>query len=258
MATDIKVNSGHTASPSFSASRNRPQQLFVLNLVRLSFRGCVAFIKACNARVRLTVGRQPLSVFWGHERGLPICRYYLEQFLGVCARDIRGQCLEFADDWYTSRFGGAAVTRVDVLHIDDSNPRATIVADLTRPNNIPSDRFDCIICTFVLHVIFEVDKAIAELHRILRPGGVLLVAVPHISMCDPQYHELWRFTPEGLSLILAQAFGARHVSVRAYGNSLTAAGQIRGLVPEEFTGAELDHTDERFAVTVCARAVKKQ
>ena len=86
---------------------------------------------------------------------------------------------------------------------------------------------------------------------------MVLVAVPHISMCDPQYHELWRFTPEGLSLLLAKTFAAEDVTVRAYGNSLTAAGQIRGLVPDEFTTTELESHDERFAVTVCARAVKR-
>jgi len=222
-----------------------------------SLQRLLGLARASRGRLRLTFGREPLSVFWGHERGLPICRYYLEQFLQEYALDIRGRCLEFADDWYTSRFGGSAVTDVDVLHIDDSNPVATIVGDLTKPNDIPSDRFDCIVCTFVLHVIPDFHKAAADLYRILRSGGVLLVAVPHISMCDPEYHELWRFTPEGLSLVLENVFGAGHVTVRAYGNSLTAAGQIRGLVPEEFTNAELDHRDERFAVTVCARAVKQ-
>ena len=229
----------------------------MFGLFSVPFRRCACWIKTCKARIRLMAGVQPLSVFWGHERGLPICRYYLEQFLREFASDIRGQCLEFADDWYTSRVGGSAVKRVDILHIDGSNPAATIVADLTKPNKIPSEQFDCIICTFVLHVIGELDKAVADLRRILRKDGVLLVAVPHISMCDPQYHELWRFTPEGLSRVLGSAFGAERVTVRAYGNSLTAAGQIRGLVPDEFTRAELDHHDERFAVTVCARAIRR-
>lgn len=214
-------------------------------------------ISAVRARLRLAMGREPLSVFWGHDRGLPICRYYTEQFLQEHAADIRGHCLEFGADWYTMRFGGRAVTRRDILHLDDSNPVATIIADLTKPNDIPGTSFDCIICTFVLHVILDLDRAIAELYRILKPRGVLLVAVPHISMCDPQYHELWRFTPEGLSLLLGKSFAAEDVTVREYGNSLTAAGQIRGLVPDEFTRAELEYHDKRFAVTACARAVKR-
>jgi hypothetical protein len=46
------------------------------------------------------------------------------------------------------------------------------------------------------------------------------------------------------------------VSVQGYGNSLTAAGEIRGLVAEEFTREEIDHQDERFPVEVCGRAVR--
>jgi SAM-dependent methyltransferase len=215
------------------------------------------FVKASKGRVRMTLGSQPLSEFWGHERGLPICRYYVEEFLKEFASDINGHCLEFQEDQYTTRFGASAVSKLDILHIDHSNPSATVIADLTKPNDLPNDHFDCIVCTFVLHSIFALDKAISELHRIMKPDGVLLVAVPHISMCDPRYHELWRFTPKALEVLLGRVFGFNNVIVRAYGNSLTAAGQIRGLVLHEFTEAELRIHDPRFAVTVCARAVKK-
>lgn len=204
----------------------------------------------------MTVGIEPLSYLWGIDRGLALHRYYLEQFLEEHAADIRGHCLEFLVDTYASRFGGAAISKLDILHIDDSSSFATIVADLTKPNDIPSNLFDCIICTHVLHVIFELDEAISDLYRILKPGGVLLVAVPHVSMCDAGWHEVWRFTPEGLNRVLCKSFDEANVLVRGYGNSLTAAGEIRGLVATEFTTAELDFHDQRFPVDVCARAVK--
>lgn len=211
----------------------------------------------CLARARLAVGREPLSYAWGGDRGKEICRYYLEEFLEDNRTDIRRHCLEFYDDRYAKRFGNSAVAKLDILNIDESSPFATIVADLTKPNSIPSNHFDCIICTHVLHVIFELEKAVSELCRILKPGGVLLVAVPHISMCGARDHEIWRFTPEGLGVLLGRAFGKENVTVRSYGNSLTAAGQIRGLATHEFTRSELDHNDPRFAVEVCARAYKR-
>jgi SAM-dependent methyltransferase len=181
----------------------------------------------------------------------------VDQFLTEFASDIRGHCLEFQKDHYTTRFGKSAVNKLDILHIDGSNPKATIVADLTKPNLIPSNQFDCIICTHVLHVILELEQVISELHRVLKPGGVLLVAVPHVAMFDPSSHDLWRFTPDGLGLMLAKSFSSKNVTVRAYGNSLTAAGQIRGLVAHEFTIAKLAYHDPRFAVEVCARAYKQ-
>jgi SAM-dependent methyltransferase len=225
-------------------------------LKRIASRG-LACRNKITARVRVGVGVQSLSYFWGHDRGFPIYRYYLEQFLQEFASDIQGHCLEFQDPTYAKRFGGSeAVDRLDILHIDDSNPRATIVADLTKPNEIPSDEFNCIICTHVLHVISELDKAVSELYRVLKPGGVLLVAVPHIAMYAPGFHDIWRFTPEGLYLVLAKVFGTENVVIRAYGNSLIAAGEIRGLVAHEFSKTTLDYHDQRFAVEVCARACK--
>ena len=208
------------------------------------------------ARWRLANGIPPLSYVWGRDRGLPVHRYYVNKFLTEFRSDIQGHCLEFNDPHYVTRFGGSAVSRLDVLHVDESNPKATLVADLTRANDLPSDQFDCIVCTHVLHVIFDVRTAVSEMHRILKPGGILLVAVPHISMCGPQFHEIWRFTPEGLALVLAESFGSESVTINPYGNSLTAAGDLRGVIADEFTNAELDTHDSRFAVEVCGRAVK--
>jgi glycosyltransferase involved in cell wall biosynthesis len=209
-----------------------------------------------RVRARMGIGCEPLSQSWSFDRGLPIHRYYVERFLRECASDIHGRCLEFQEDSYTTRFGGTAVRKLDVLHLDASNPNATIAADLTRPNDVPSNAFDCIICTHVLHVVDDVTAFVRELHRILAPEGVLLMATPFVSMCGPQSHELSRLTPEGLRRLLASVFADARVSIRPYGNSLTAAGELRGLVVAEFSAAELDLEDARFAVEICARAAK--
>jgi SAM-dependent methyltransferase len=198
-----------------------------------------------------------LSYQWGAGRGEPIYHDYLCQFLSEFSTDIRGHCLEFYNDMYATHFGGANVVKLDILNIDHSNPNATLVGDLTKANDLPSDTFDCIICTHTLHLIFEMWKAVIDIHRLLKPGGILLVAVPGVSMCDPGWGECWRFTPEGLERLLGLAFPRDAISLRAYGNSLTGAGQLRGLVAHEFTAEEFNYHDPRFAVELCARAVKR-
>jgi SAM-dependent methyltransferase len=207
------------------------------------------------ARLRLAFGTRPLSQVWATDRGLPVHRYYLADFLEEFHGDIAGHCMEFQEGAYCEKYGRLGVSQLDVLHVDDSNPGATIVADITKQTGIPADRFDCIVCTHVLHLIRDLDAAVTELCRILKPGGVLLVAVPGISMVGPGCGELWRFTPEGLAAVLSPAFGPS-VTVRAYGNSLAAAAELRGLVAHELCPRELDRHDPRFAVEVCARAVK--
>jgi Methyltransferase domain len=209
------------------------------------------------ARVRFAFGVQPLSHLWGLDRGVPIHRHYLRQFLEEFSSDIRGRCLEFQEDSYTSALGGAKVQRSDILHKDPGNPSATIVADITRPNDLPSNAFDCIICTYVLNVVAELDVAIAELHRILKPGGVLLAAVPQFTMWAVQWGDIWRLSPHALQLLLGKVFRPEDITIRAYGNSLTAACDLRGLVVDEITKAELDYYDPRFGLVACARAVKR-
>src|ERR1044071_606160 len=58
----------------------------------------------------------PISREFGLDRGQPIDRYYVEDFLERNAADIRGRVLEVGDDRYTRKFGGGRVSRSDVLH----------------------------------------------------------------------------------------------------------------------------------------------
>jgi hypothetical protein len=226
--------------------------------VKRTIRSTVELIRIPQARLRLAFGVTPLNAPWVHRRGgLQIHRYYLEAFLEEFAADIHGHCLEFQGSYYTTRFGGKQVTKVDILHKEEGNPRATLVADLTQPHAIPENMFECIICTHVLHVIRDIDRFVTALQRLLAPGGVLLLAVPHISPIYPREHELWRFTPEGLAVVLEQVFPVDQIIIRSYGNSLTAIGDLRGLVAHDFTTRELQYADESFAVEVCARARKE-
>ena len=88
----------------------------------------------------------PLSEYWGYDRGLPVDRYYIERFLAEHRYDIQGCVLEVKDDAYIDQFS-VGVKQCEVLDIDPTNPRATIIADLAAADVLPSDHFDCFVCT---------------------------------------------------------------------------------------------------------------
>lgn len=209
-----------------------------------------------RGRVLLAGGVRPVSRTFGYERGKPIHRYYLESFLREHRAVIRGRCLEFENPGYSRVFGRDRPTSIDVIDLSASNPQATIVADLTKPNDLTGDAFDCIVCVHVLHLVYEADRFTAELHRLLAPGGSLLMAVPATSMIDPAWTEFRRWTPLGVETLLAQFFEPAEVEVATYGNSLAAAAEMRGLAADELRRRELDAIDELFPVEVCAAAVK--
>lgn len=200
----------------------------------------------------------PISARWGSDRGTPIDRYYIERFLQEHRDDIRGRVLEVQDSGYTERFGRGVESR-DVLDIDPTNPRATIVADLSDAQSVPADQFDCFILTQTLQFIYDVRAAIRHAHRILAPGGVLLVTVPAVSRIDPSYGfdaDRWRFTGGACRSLLAELFEIDRLTVRSYGNVLTGIGFLAGLASEELSPRELEAHDPLFPVLVAVRAVK--
>jgi len=217
----------------------------------------VPILTAVVARFRFAFGIAPISVLSGGDRGKPIHRYFLDRFFEEFAEDIRGDCLEFLNDQYTTRYGKQRVQRVDILHKEGSgkSSHATIIADLLEPHDVPPASFDCIICTHTLHIVEDPLRFLVELKRLLKPGGTLLLGIPNSSTIQPWWHELWRFTPEGLHYLSARVFGEENTVIRSYGNSITAAGELRGLCAEDFFRAELDFRDDRFAMEVCLRAV---
>jgi SAM-dependent methyltransferase len=185
-------------------------------------------------------------------------RYYIENFLQEHRADIRGRILEIRDSTYTDQFGSAVETR-DVLDIDPANPRATIVADLSAADQVPADSFDCILLTQTLQFVFDLRSAIGHTHRVLKPGGVVLVTVPATSRIAPRYgltSDFWRFTPASTNRLFGEVFGAENVLVRSYGNVLTSIAFLSGLAREELTQNELDVLDEYFPLIVAVRASK--
>ncbi len=54
---------------------------------------------------------------------------------------------------------------------------ATVVTSITQMS-FEAASFDCILCSEVLEHIQDDEKAVAELRRVLKPGGVLVVTVP--------------------------------------------------------------------------------
>ena len=115
----------------------------------------------------------PVSLDFGWDRGTPVDRYYIEQFLQARAADIRGRVLEIGDDAYSARFGGPRITKQDILHLNAGSAKATIVGDLSKPGVLPENTFDCILLTQTLQLIFDLPQAANRLYSALRPGGIL-------------------------------------------------------------------------------------
>lgn len=204
----------------------------------------------------------PVSTLFGYDRGQPIDRYYIENFLSQHRNDIHGRVLEIGDNTYTKQFGGSRVERSDILHAVEGNPSATIVADIAHADNIPSETFDCIILTQTLQFVYDLPSAMNHLHRILKPDGVILATMPGISQISrydmDKWGEFWRFTTQSARRLFEKKFMAENIEVKAYGNVLIAIAFLHGLATEELKPEHFEYQDPDYQVLITVRAVKSK
>lgn len=203
----------------------------------------------------------PISAAFGLDRGRPIDRYYIEQFLDANRTDIRGRTMELGDPFYINKFGDGRVDQPEILHVVAGNPDATIVADLTDAPHIPDDSFDCIIFTQSIQMIYDMGAALTTLHRILKPGGVLLLTTAGLAKIGRRlgrddWGEYWHLNSQSVEALARQYFPGAETTVFSYGNVLSATAFLHGLAIEELEPEELDYADPDFEVIVGARIRK--
>ena len=201
---------------------------------------------------------QPLCSAFGYGRGLPIDRLYIERFLETHRSDIRGHVLEIGDDSYSRRFGGTRISTQDVLDVRPGHAGATITGSLTDPGVLPSSTFDCIIMTQTLHLIYELEPAVAQLRRALRPHGVLLITVPGVSSIDRgewQDSWYWSFTAGSLRRLLSGPFSPGQVDSVVYGNLVAATAFLHGAAVEDVNILALEPVDLHYPVVIAGRAI---
>lgn len=204
--------------------------------------------------------QRPISERWGRDRGLPIDRYYIEKFLNLNSKYIKGHVLEFGDDRYIRKYYNNKISQSDIININkEINPNTTIVGDIVNAPHIPSNMYDCIIFTQTLQFIYEYKKAIETLYRILRPGGVLLATFPGISQTSGTIwsrYWCWSFTILSAEKLFNEFFLQENIEVNAFGNLICAASFLYGLSAEELTTKELDYHDPRYEIVITVKAIK--
>lgn len=203
---------------------------------------------------------EPISKKFGLDRGTPIDRIYIEDFLFKNKHYINGVCLEISENTYSKKFG-ENITKFEILHATDSNKSATIIGDLTNLASLPEKYVDCFICTQTYNFIFDFRKAIEGSYKLLKDNGTLLASVSGISQISKydmdRWGDYWRFTTKSLNLVFNDVFGENNFELVTYGNVLTSISFLNGISAEELTNEELFTNDDEFQLIICIKAHKK-
>ncbi len=141
-----------------------------------------------------------------HRRTLPLVRSHG-----------RGRCLDAGagrSPWRGPLTAQGA--RVVSLDVEDRSGAVDLIADLMAMPAVADASFDAVLCTQVLEHVPRPWDALAEIARVLAPGGHLILSVPHLSMLHELPHDYFRFTRSGLEALLAGA-GLRVVALEECG-----------------------------------------
>lgn len=84
----------------------------------------------------------------------------------------------------------------------DIEGNVDLIQDITNMKSLKDNTFDAILCTWVLEHVKSVDKAVNEIVRILRPGGVFFFSVPTTLDFHGYPHDYWRYRGQDIFLLL--------------------------------------------------------
>lgn len=213
---------------------------------------------ARGARARRFRRLQPFDDDFGWGRGTPVDRIYIESFLHSVRHLISGDVLEVQDSRYTRCFG-TNVASCHVVDRDPANLAATMIVDLCEAGSLPRSAFDAVILTQTLQLLPNPRMALRNLWQSLRPDGSLLITAPCASKLaydDKPGTDFWRWTPDGLRLLLTDELAGSDVRVHGQGNLLAVVAFLVGLAAEELERRDLVINDVRYPLIVTASARK--
>jgi SAM-dependent methyltransferase len=136
-------------------------------------------------------------------------RVYLDAFVSEAARSLPAGSLVLdagaGNSPYKQHFTHARYESADFCKLDDGRYSGiTYVCDLT---SIPveSCRYDLVLCNQVLEHVPEPRAVLAELHRVLRPGGELRLTAPLFYEEHEVPFDFYRYTQFGFAYLLQSA-----------------------------------------------------
>jgi SAM-dependent methyltransferase len=113
----------------------------------------------------------------------------------------------------------------EVRTLDITRDGGADYAGTAESTGLPEASFDLVLCTQVIEHCMNPWAAAHEIHRVLRPGGYVILSAPHVWFYHPHPTDHWRFTQEGMTH-LCRAAGLEPITLLAQGGSVLTFCQV--------------------------------
>jgi len=122
--------------------------------------------------------------------------------------------------------------------------------DLNEPLPFPAASFDTVLLSDVLEHIHSPELLLAEIFRVLAPGGKLLMNVPFLYWLHEQPHDFYRYTEHGLRRLVERA-GLEVLVLDSLGGAAEVLADVVGKHVQQVPvlGAPLARALQRAVVT---------
>jgi SAM-dependent methyltransferase len=120
----------------------------------------------------------------------------------------------------------------EVVGLDNSeNPRASLVGAI-EAIPVEDGSFDVVLCAQVLEHVDDPALGIAELSRVTRPGGRVLLSTHGTMVYHPNPVDLWRWTGAGLERLLRENGDWASVTVSAGSGTASSLAMLNAIYLE--------------------------
>lgn len=120
-----------------------------------------------------------------------------------------GKGMEKYKDWFT---------HVDYKTLDITPEYQPDILGDIHGLPILDEAYDAVICKAVLEHVHDPEKAVGEIYRVLKHGGLCLAYVPflYVYHADKHYHDYYRYSKDGISYLFRGFKNLEIVPVRGF------------------------------------------
>jgi SAM-dependent methyltransferase len=97
-----------------------------------------------------------------------------------------------------------SVTAYEGIDIEARTTGVLYIGDVQDMDQIATASYDVALCSEVLEHLPRPESAVAEIARVLKPAGQLLLSVPFLSRLHEEPNDFFRYTEHGLRTLLTR------------------------------------------------------
>jgi SAM-dependent methyltransferase len=191
---------------------------------------------ASDSTPRIRVPADPASLSAGSTLMATLLARWYQQALSRYAQGVLLELGAGALPYYALyRERTTAVWCTDWPQSLHGQPHADLHCDLNAGLPLRHAMADTVLAADLLEHIYRPQALLAEIHRVLRPGGTLLLNMPFMYWVHEAPHDYFRYTPHAVARMAADA-GFEALAIDAVGGSLCVLADVAGKLLQSVRG----------------------